>query len=60
MTINGQTLTINAADTLTSLAAKINQLNTGANKTGVTATVVKYAASDYRLIFTADNTGVGK
>jgi len=60
MTINGRTLTVNATDTLTSLAAKINQLNTGANKTGVTATVVKYAASDYRLIFTADNTGVGK
>jgi len=60
MTINGQTLTINAADTLTSLAAKINQLNTGTNKTGVTATVIKYSASDYRLTFTADNTGEGK
>lgn len=60
MTINGKTLTVSATDTLTSLAAKVNQLNTGTNKTGVTATIVKYAASDYRLIFTADNTGVGK
>jgi len=58
--INGRLLTVNATDTLNSLATKINNLNSGTNKTGVTATVLRYGTADYRLILTADNTGEGQ
>lgn len=58
--INGRALTVNATDTLNSLAGKINNLNTGTLKTGVTATVLRYGNYDYRLVLTADQTGTGK
>ena len=56
-TINGQTVTIDSADSLQDIAAKINQLNTGASATGVTASVIKTNTNDYRLVLAADNTG---
>jgi len=37
---------------------KINQLNSGSNATGVTASILKVGSSDYRLILTADDTGL--
>jgi flagellar hook-associated protein 2 len=55
--INGETVSIDATDTLTSLQSKINNANTGASPTGVTATIIKYGASDYRLTLTSDTTG---
>ncbi|MCX7982227.1 MAG: flagellar filament capping protein FliD [Syntrophales bacterium] len=58
--INNRVLSISATDTLSSLATKINNLNTGADKTGITATVLRYGTYDYRLILTADETGAGK
>ncbi|HOJ52689.1 MAG TPA: flagellar filament capping protein FliD [Syntrophales bacterium] len=58
--INGRILTVSATDTLSSLATKINNLNTGTNKTGITATILRYGTYDYRLVLTADETGAGK
>ena len=55
--INDVTLSIDATDTLTSVKNKINTANTGASPTGVTATIIKYGASDYRLTLTSDTTG---
>lgn len=55
--INGETVTIDATDTMYSVQNKINNANTGATPTGVTATIVKFGASDYRLTLTSDTTG---
>lgn len=55
--INGKVLTINATDTLTGVANSINNLNTGSNPSGVTASVINFGANDYRLILTSDKTG---
>lgn len=55
--INGKAITITAADTLISLRDKINNANSGAGPTGVTAGLVRYGAGDYRLILTSDATG---
>jgi len=52
MEINGKTVTVDAADTLTSLRDKINNSNSG-----VTATIVSYGADDHRLIMTSSTTG---
>jgi len=57
--INGKTLTITAADTLISLKEKINNANSGANPTVVTAGLVQYGAGDHRLILTSAATGAG-
>jgi flagellar hook-associated protein 2 len=55
--INGETVSIDATDTLSSVQNKINNANTGSSPTGVTATIIKYGASDYRLTLTSDTTG---
>ncbi len=55
--INGRVVTINATDTLADVAATINNVNTGTDPSGVTATVVNYGTNDYRLILTSDSTG---
>lgn len=47
------TITVNSTDTLTSLAAKINQ-----NSATVRATVIKYADNDFRLQLTTAESGV--
>jgi len=57
LVINGKVLTVNSTDTLSSLASRINSLNTGSNPTHVTASVLKYGANDYRLVLTSDVTG---
>jgi len=54
------TVNIGVADSLQDIVATINQLNTGNAKTGVTASIVKVATNDYRLILNADNTGTAK
>jgi flagellar hook-associated protein 2 len=55
--INGQVIRIAASDTLTNLKDKINNANSGASPTGVTAGIVSYGTGDYRLILTSDDTG---
>ncbi|OIO70464.1 MAG: flagellar hook-associated protein [Zetaproteobacteria bacterium CG12_big_fil_rev_8_21_14_0_65_55_1124] len=54
---SAQTVNVASTDSLQAIRDKINQLNTGANATGVTASILKVGTSDYRLILTADNTG---
>lgn len=53
----GVTVSVNAGDSLDAIAVTINQLNTGASATGVSASVMKVAGSDFRLILAADTTG---
>jgi len=55
--LNGKVATISATDTLLDVAETINSLNTGTDPSGVTASVVKFGTSDYRLILTSDTTG---
>ena len=55
--INGKTVNIGETDSLADVRDKINNANGGTNPTGVTANIVTYAANDYRLILTNDDTG---
>ncbi|WP_241697109.1 flagellar filament capping protein FliD [Mariprofundus sp. KV] len=55
--IEGATITVAVGDSLQDIAANINQANTGAAATGVSASVVKVSDSDFRLTLVADATG---
>jgi flagellar hook-associated protein 2 len=55
--INGTAIRIEATDTLASLRDKINQANSGATPTGVTAGLISYSTGDHRLVLTSDTTG---
>ncbi|NWF38576.1 flagellar filament capping protein FliD [Mariprofundus sp. NF] len=55
--IEGATVTVAVGDSLQDIAANINQANSGAAATGVTASVVKVSDSDFRLTLVADATG---
>lgn len=55
--ISGVTVSVSTSDSLNSIAANINQLNTGASATGVSASVMKVGNNDFRLILAADQTG---
>ncbi len=55
--INGVTINVASTDSLQNIADKINQANTGATATGVSASIVKSATNDFRLVLTADSTG---
>ena len=55
--IEGVTITVGVGDSLQDIAANINQKNTGASATGVSASVIKVASNDYRLTLVADATG---
>lgn len=55
--INGSVITIEATDTLSSLKNKINNANSGATPTGVTASIISYGTNDARLTLTSDSTG---
>jgi len=55
--IEGISITVNVGDSLQDIAATINQANTGAAATGVSASVVKVSDSDFRLTLVADATG---
>jgi len=50
--INQVLVSINDTDTLTTVRDKINDANSGANPSGVAASIVKYGEGDYRLILT--------
>jgi flagellar hook-associated protein 2 len=53
-----QTVNVASTDTLRDIRDNINALNTGADATGVTASILKVGTSDYRLIVAADDTGL--
>jgi len=53
----GTTVSITTSDSLNDIAANINQLNTGASATGVSATVMKVGDNDFRLILASDTPG---
>ena len=57
LTVNGQTVTVAATDTLTTLRDSINALNSGATPSGVTATILTVAPGDSRLILTSAKSG---
>lgn len=56
ITISGQEIILDGKS-LNQLRDEINGLNTGSNATGVIASVLKVADSDYRLILTSENEG---
>jgi flagellar hook-associated protein 2 len=55
--INGRTIAVDSSDSLLDLRDAINAANTGADATGVTATIVSISATEQVLILTADDTG---
>ncbi|MDQ2889585.1 MAG: flagellar filament capping protein FliD [Gemmatimonadota bacterium] len=55
--INGRTVTLTAADTLTSVRDKINAVNSGSNASNVAASIVTDSANAQRLVLTSTQTG---
>jgi flagellar hook-associated protein 2 len=55
--VNGKQVTVTVTDTLATLRDKINNLNSGANPSGVTASVLSTGSSQHRLVLTATRTG---
>jgi flagellar hook-associated protein 2 len=55
--IGGRKLTVTANDTLTSVRDKINALNTGANPSHVSASILTVSTGVNRLVLTSDTTG---
>ncbi|MFC1821094.1 flagellar filament capping protein FliD [Thermodesulfobacteriota bacterium] len=57
LAINGRALKVEASDDLQDIRDLINNLNTGTNATGVTASITTVSSNNYRLVLTSDNTG---
>jgi flagellar capping protein FliD len=58
ISIGGTSITISATDTIQDLRMKINNAtDSGGNKLGVTASVLKMSDTNYRLVLSAKNTG---
>jgi len=55
--INGRAVIVDDTDDLTDIRDKINNVNSGSNATGVTASILTVSDTDYRLVLTSDNTG---
>ncbi len=55
--VNGTAVTISASDSLDDVVAALNRVNTGADATGVTATILQTAAGSYRILLTSDAAG---
>lgn len=55
--INGQTITVAATDTLTSIRDRINAANSGSAATGVMASVVTDSSNAQRLVLTSQKSG---
>jgi len=55
--INGRAVRVDDTDDLMDIRGKINNVNSGSNATGVTASILTVSDTDYRLILTSDNTG---
>ena len=57
LAINGQDVNISSTDSLTDIQNNINALDSGSSPTNVTATILNYGSSGYRLVLTSDVTG---
>ncbi|HLI10975.1 MAG TPA: flagellar filament capping protein FliD [Alphaproteobacteria bacterium] len=57
-TLNGVTIDVLPTDRLADLRDRINAANTGANPTGVTASIISISPSENLLVLSADQTGV--
>jgi flagellar hook-associated protein 2 len=55
--INGRAVKVETSDDLADIRDKINNLNSGTNATGVTASILTVSSSNYRLVLTSDETG---
>jgi flagellar hook-associated protein 2 len=55
--INGRAVRVDDTDDLMDIRDKINNVNSGSNATGVTASILTVSDTDYRLVLTSDNTG---
>lgn len=55
--LGGKVLTVEATDTLEDVRDKINNLNTGNNPSGISASIISYSATDHRLVLTSTRTG---
>ena len=55
--INGRAVSVESSDDLNDIRDKINNLNSGINATGVTASILTASSSNYRLILMSDETG---
>jgi flagellar hook-associated protein 2 len=55
--VNGRVVTVVASDTLAQVRDKINALNSGANASGVTASVLSTGVSAQRLVLTSESAG---
>ena len=55
--VNGRAVTLAAGDSLASIRDKINAVNSGTTRSGVTASIVTVSATENYLTLTADNTG---
>jgi len=55
--INGRAVKVETSDDLLDIRDKINNLDSGINATGVTASILTVSSSNYRLILTSENTG---
>jgi len=55
--INGRAVRVDDTDTLGDIRDKVNNVNSGSNATGVTASILTVSDTDYRLILTSDDTG---
>lgn len=55
--VGGRLLTVDATDTLEDVRDKINNLNSGANASGVAASIVSYSPTDHRLVLTSQTQG---
>lgn len=55
--VGGRALTVAASDSLTDIAKRFNDLNSGASPSGVTASVLATGTGSYRLVLSADDPG---
>lgn len=55
--INGTTINVGSTDSLNDIRTKINDANTGATPTGVTATILSNGTGGGRLVLTRDSAG---
>ncbi len=55
--VNGKAVEIAATDSLQNLQSKINATDSGANASGVTASILQDSANSYRLVLTSEKEG---
>lgn len=55
--INGRAVNVEDGDDLQDIRDKINNLNSGTDATGITASILTVSSDNYRMILTSDDTG---